>query len=194
MGGGGQPWPRLAEQEGSVMQNGTDLYALDISGASFVKACGGSTPLRRRGPTASPVPRASAGSRVRRGREGGATAQALPGGGGRVPGVRSAAGRNGVLARQAPFPASWHAGRGQGGGGVDRGTAGRVRAPVRLRDRPGPHPPGPAGERRRQPAALGGRRVVRLLPGAPLVSVPDRGDVLPNRSQPRLACPVRRER
>ncbi|MFF5436461.1 DUF397 domain-containing protein [Streptomyces achromogenes] len=25
------------------MQNGSDLYALDISGASFVKACGGST-------------------------------------------------------------------------------------------------------------------------------------------------------
>ncbi|MFI9242011.1 DUF397 domain-containing protein [Streptomyces sp. NPDC053086] len=25
------------------MQNGTDLYALDISGASFLKACGGST-------------------------------------------------------------------------------------------------------------------------------------------------------
>lgn len=23
------------------MQNGTDLYALDISGASFVQACGG---------------------------------------------------------------------------------------------------------------------------------------------------------
>ncbi|MGW9676497.1 DUF397 domain-containing protein [Streptomyces koyangensis] len=25
------------------MQNGTDLYALDIGGASFVKACGGNT-------------------------------------------------------------------------------------------------------------------------------------------------------
>lgn len=41
MGGGGQPWPRLVEQEGAVMLNGTDLYGLDIDGASFVKACGG---------------------------------------------------------------------------------------------------------------------------------------------------------
>jgi hypothetical protein len=41
--GGGQPWPRSAEQkqEGAATQNGTDLYALDPSGASFVKACGG---------------------------------------------------------------------------------------------------------------------------------------------------------
>jgi hypothetical protein len=30
-----------AEQEGAVMQNGTDLYALNIEGASFARACGG---------------------------------------------------------------------------------------------------------------------------------------------------------
>jgi hypothetical protein len=29
------------EQEGAAMLNGNDLYALDIDGTSFVKACGG---------------------------------------------------------------------------------------------------------------------------------------------------------
>jgi hypothetical protein len=32
---------RPVEQEGTAMLNGTDLYALDIDGAAFVKACGG---------------------------------------------------------------------------------------------------------------------------------------------------------
>lgn len=40
-GGGGQSWPRSVEQEGAVMLNGSDLYALDIDSASFVQACGG---------------------------------------------------------------------------------------------------------------------------------------------------------
>lgn len=33
-------WRESVEQEGAEMQNGTDLYALDIHGALFVKACG----------------------------------------------------------------------------------------------------------------------------------------------------------
>ncbi|GAB2814009.1 hypothetical protein GCM10027073_52800 [Streptomyces chlorus] len=40
-GGGGRTRPRPDELEGAEMRNGTDLYAFDIGGASFTKACGG---------------------------------------------------------------------------------------------------------------------------------------------------------